>query len=397
MALPNVNITLGNGNIGSVTLSDDGIAGLIVTGTSVSTTLALEKVYVLSSTADLKKLGITEENNPLAYKEVTAFYATAGDGAELHLLVTDEENALTEICAATAGSPLKTLVDSAAGRIRLVGININPGSEYEGTVTSGIDQDVVTAVTAAQQVADSYLSQIAPFVVLLPALGWNGQTTSLYQPREGSQNSVSLVMASDGKVGNGKYFSAAIGQVLGRLATCAVNISIARVRDGSIAAAGYLTDGKTPEEDFSLWNTLHDAGYIFYRTYIGKNGYYLNDDATAVATTDDYHRLCLTRVIQKALVICYKTYIDEILDSISVDPETGQVSQPMCKYYEQLLVRSINTNMDGEISGFTAYIDPAQDLITSGRLSIQAKIVPTALLKEINVDLSFENPFNTNA
>ena len=50
--------------------------------------------------------------------------------------------------------------------------------------------------------------------------------------------------------------------------------------------------------------------------------------------------------------------------------------------------------MAGEISGFTAYIDPAQDLITTGRLSIQAKIVPTALLKEINVDLSFNNPFN---
>ena len=238
------------------------------------------------------------------------------------------------------------------------------------------------------------MSQIAPFVVLLPAMGWSGSTTSLYQPREGSQNCVSVVMASDGKVGDGKYYSAAIGQVLGRLATCAVNISLARVRDGSIAAAGYLTDGKTPEEDFSLWNALHDAGYIFYRTYIGKNGYYLNDDATAVATTDDYHRLCLTRVIQKALVICYKTYIDEILDSISVDPETGQVPQPMCKYYEQLLIRAINTNMDGEISGFTAYIDPAQDLITSGRLNIQAKVVPTALLKEINVDLSFENPFN---
>lgn len=70
MALPNVNITLGNGNIGSVTLSDDGIAGLIVTGAAVSTTLELEKAYVLSSTADLKKLGITEENNPLAYKEI---------------------------------------------------------------------------------------------------------------------------------------------------------------------------------------------------------------------------------------------------------------------------------------------------------------------------------------
>ena len=155
-------------------------------------------------------------------------------------------------------------------------------------------------------------------------------------------------------------------------------------------------DGKTPEEDFSLWNALHDAGYIFYRTYIGKNGYYLNDDATAVATTDDYHRLCLTRVIQKALVICYKAYIDEILDSISVDPETGQIPSPMCKYYERLLTSAIETNMAEEVSGFTAYIDPAQNLITSGRLSVQAKVVPTALLKEINVDLSFENPFNSN-
>lgn len=78
-----------------------------------------------------------------------------------------------------------------------------------------------------------------------------------------------------------------------------MNISIARVRDGSIAAEGWLTDGKKPEDDYSLWNTLHDAGYIFYRTFIGKNGYYLNDDPTAVATTDDYHRLSLTRVSKK--------------------------------------------------------------------------------------------------
>lgn len=396
MSLPNVNITLGNGNIGTVTLSDDGIAGLILTGAAVSTTLELDKVYVISSTSDLKKLGLTAENNPLAYKDVLGFYESAGDGAELHLLVVEEGTTLTEICSMEDGSPLKTLIDSAAGRIRLVGININPDAEYSPTVTSGIDQDVVTAVTAAQQVAESYLKQIAPFVVLLPALAWNGSTTSLYQPREGSQNSVSVVMASDGVYGESEYYSAAIGRVLGRLATCAVNISLARVRDGSLVADGYLTNGKKPEESYSLWNALHDAGYIIYRTYIGKNGYYLNDDPTAVATTDDYHRISLVRVIQKALVICYKTYIDEIMDSIEVDPETGKVPQPMCKYYEQLLVRAINTNMEGEISGFTAYVDANQDLISTNALKVQAKVVPTALLKEINVDLSFENPFNTS-
>ena len=376
MSLPNVNITLGNGNIGTVTLSDDGIAGLILTGKAVLSTLELNKVYVIASTGDLKKLGLTAENNPLAYKEVLGFYESAGDGAELHLLVVDAAKTLTEICSMEAGSPLKTLIDSAAGRIRLVGINRNPEAEYEPTVTSGIDQDVITAVTATQQVIDSYLKQIAPFVALLPALAWNGTTDSLYQPREGSQDSVSVVMASDGKYGASEYYSAAIGKVLGRLATCAVNISPARVRDGSLVAAGYLTNGKKPEESYSLWNALHDAGYIFYRTYIGKNGYYLNDDPTAVATTNDYHRLSLTRVIQKALVICYKTYIDEILDSVAVDPETGKLPQPMCKYYEQLLVRAVNTNMEGEISGFTAYIDPNQDLISTNVLKVQAKVVP---------------------
>lgn len=93
-------------------------------------------------------------------------------------------------------------------------------------------------------------------------------------------------------------------------------------------------------------------------------------------------------------MICYKTYIDEILDSVAVDPETGKLPQPVCKYYEQLLIRAVNTNMEGEISGFTAYIDSNQDLISTNVLKVQAKVVPTALLKEINVDLSFDNPFN---
>ncbi len=396
MALPNVNIILGNGNIGTVTLSDDGIAGMILTGAAVTDGLALNKVYILSAAKDLEKLGVNEANNPLVFKDVVAFYATAGDGAELHLLVVAEATTLTQICASTAGSPLQTLIDSAAGRIRLVGINRNPPESYSPTIKNCIDGDVITAVAAAQVLTKSYMSKIAPFALFLPALGWAGDTDDLYQPREGSYNNVSIVMASDGIYGESELYSAAIGQVLGRAAQCAVNISIARVKDGAIAAKGFLTDGNTPEEDYSLWNTLHDAGYIFYRTYIGKNGYYLNDDATAVATTDDYHRLCLTRTIQKAVVVCYKVYIDEILDSIQVDPDTGQLTQPMCKYFEQNVIRAIGTNMSEEISGFSAYVDPAQDLITSGALKIQCKIVPTALLKEINVDLSFNNPSNSD-
>ena len=73
MSLPNVNIVLGNGNMGAVTLSDDGISGLILTGTAVAGKLELNRAYVLGSTLDLVKLGIDEKNNPFLYKELMAY------------------------------------------------------------------------------------------------------------------------------------------------------------------------------------------------------------------------------------------------------------------------------------------------------------------------------------
>ena len=46
MALPNVTINLENGNLGRIAQSDDGVAGLILTGAAVSDKLALNEVYL---------------------------------------------------------------------------------------------------------------------------------------------------------------------------------------------------------------------------------------------------------------------------------------------------------------------------------------------------------------
>lgn len=47
MALPNVTINLENGNLGRIAQSDDGVAGLILTGAAVSDKLALNEVYLI--------------------------------------------------------------------------------------------------------------------------------------------------------------------------------------------------------------------------------------------------------------------------------------------------------------------------------------------------------------
>lgn len=394
MSLPNVNIVLGNGNMGAVTLSDDGISGLILTGTAVAGKLELNRAYVLGSTLDLAKLGIDEKNNPFLYKELMAYYAAAGEGAELHLLVVSESTTLTQICANDAASPLKKLVNSAAGRIRLVGINRNTPAEYTPTKEKGLDKDVITAIAAANVVAEGFLAAIAPFRILLPAIGWDGSTDALYQPREGSYNRVGVVLASDGKFGASKLYSAAVGQVLGRAAKISVHQNIGRVRDGAIATEGYLTDGKTPEEHFSEWNLLNDAGYIFYRTFVSKNGYYLNGDPVAAPTTDDYCYLSSGRVVDKAMVIAYKTYIDEILDNIVMDPDKGTIPSHICKSYEASIERAVGMNMSGEISSFTAYIDPAQNILASGNMTVSCEVVPMGTLRKITVNLSLTNPAN---
>ena len=389
MGLGNVNIKLENGALGRVATTDDGVAGLIVTGKAVAEKLDLNKVYLFSSTRDLTTYGITEEDNPLLYKEITAFYEQAGDGAELYVLVVSEATTLTQMCSVEDGSPLKKLIDYAAGRIRLVGINKLPPAEYEADTAQGIDGDVITAVAAAQNIAEAYQDKINPFRLLLPAILWTGSTESLFKPREGSYNRVGLVLAADKIIG--EIASPAIARVLGRAAKIAVNYSIARVKDGTIAADGFLADGKTPEEHAGMLDALHDTGYIFYRTFVGKNGYYLSDDCMAAPLTDDYSNLNLGRVIDKAIVIAYSAYVDEIQDSIEVD-DNGQLPQYLCSYFEGNMENAVAANMQEEISNFECFIDPKQNILSTGVMNVSCKIVPKGILKEINVTLGFDNP-----
>lgn len=389
MSLPGVNIILGNGGLGQTTATSDGVAGLILTGKAVTGKLELDKHYQLSSTRDLKALEITAENNSLVDKEVKAFYAQAGEGAELHLVVVKESTTLTAMCDPADGSPLRKLIDAGGGRIRLVGVNKLPGAEYEAEITQGIDGDAITAAEKAQQTADSYAAQIRPFRVLLPAAVWSGTTETLYKPAESSYNRVAFVLASDQAIGN--YYSAAIGMVLGRAALVEPQQSIGRVRSGAIAANGYFTSGADYLAKSGLANALHDAGYIFFMSYPTKNGCYLNGDPMAAAPSDDYSALYLGRVIDKAMVITYSTYISEILDNVRVD-EKGGLPIGVCKSFEGMIENAVNTAMGNQISSFTAYVDPAQNILSSGKLTIECKLVPLGMLREIQVNLSFDNP-----
>ena len=385
--LPNVNISLGNGNLGRVSSGNDGVAGLVLTGAAVAGKLELDKAYQLSSTKDLVSLGVTKENNALADKEVRAFYAAAGEGSELHLMVVAPTVTLTQMCDSADASPLNQLLNAAGGRIRLVGVNKIAAADYEADTAQGIDGDAITAAEKAQQTARNAAEAVRPFRLLMPAPAWTGSTESLFKPREGSSNAVAFVLASDDTANK----TAAIGMVLGRAAAIELHQSIARVRNGAIASNGWFTNGKSYLELAGMAEALHDAGYIFFRKFPTRNGAYLNDDATAAPLTDDYSALRLGRVIDKARTIIYDTYIGEIQDNVAVD-ENGKIPAGICVSFESMIENAVLAGMDGQISGFSAYVDPDQNILSTSKMKVECKIVPQGILSAIEVNLEFANP-----
>lgn len=387
MPIPSVNITLGNGNLGQVSSSSDGIAGMILTGKAVAGKLELNKHYQLSSTRDLTTLGITAADNFLADKEVKAFYKQTGEGAELHLLVVTEATTLSAMCAAEASSPLSKLMDAAGDRIRLLGVNKIAPAEYEAQVTQGIDPDAITAAESAQQSLESYTGKICPARLFMPACGWDGTTENLFKPAEGSYNRVYVVMASDDPANK----TASIGQFLGRAASIEAHQSLGRVRSGAIATDGWLTNGKNYREPASLSDTLHDAGYGIYVKYPTRNGCYISSDHMAAPDSDDYSKLYLGRVVDKAILIIYDTYLDEIKDNVEVDDD-GYLPDGICASYVSAIEKAIGAQMGTQISGFGAEIDRQQNILSTGKIEIRGKITPQGVTDTIEFGLSLANP-----
>lgn len=403
MSLPNVNIVIGNGNLGRVAASTDATAGMIVHGVAVPGKLELTKLYTLSSTRDLDRLGIIAEAttegqaiNPLAFSEIANFYAQAGEGAELHLIVVADTMTPEQIVDSAAASPLCKLIEGAGGRIRIVSINYMPSQADAAAAEKQIEK-LAAAVAKAHKCAENYAARMMPFRILLPfaPVMWDETASEppIYKPNEGSYNRVGVVAICNASGSCAGYPSPAIA--LGRAAAIEPQMSIGRVKDGAVLPDAKLPNGKTFKTQRSISEILDAAGYVTPIGYPTKNGAYLNGGPMATTITDDYSDLSLGRIIDKAVVVVYNTYITEIQDNITVSQDGG-LPPGVCVSFSSMLENAIAASMGRQISSFSVAIDSTQNVLSTGRLEIQCKIVPMATLREINVNLSFENPALTN-
>lgn len=390
MALPNVKIELGNGALGSLGDTGDGIAGLVMTGTG-TVGIPLVTPKVIYSLSEAVALGITEDAEPAAYRHIKEFYdgyayATGSDTAELYIMLTSAATTLAAVADKDTPAGAKLLLDYANGRIKLLGITRTPASGYTPDLEDGVDADSIAAMPKANELAGLFATGQKPLRVLVEGRSFDYDnigdlediTTYTYQR-------VAMVLWSTHADG-----SSSVGYTVGVKAGLPVQRKLSRVANGQIPLSkAYI--GVDAAEDITGVATIHDKGYITLRTYPTRAGYYFTGEPMACLPTDDYAILSRGLVIDKAQRIAYDTFLDEVEEDVEVDGD-GQLLPGYKAYLEKKIENAISLGMTGQISGVQFSIPAGQNILSNNTTKAVLSIIPKGYQTYIEVLLGFTNP-----
>ncbi|MCL2245849.1 MAG: DUF2586 family protein [Lentimicrobiaceae bacterium] len=388
MGLPNVYIIVNRSGLGQVAFTNDGIMGILLVGSGVSGKLVLNTPYSIFSLADAEKLGIEKTgSNAHAWKQIKEFYDDGGSGKKLWILLHNEE-LMSESVDGTQSVAHK-LIDGANGEIAVLGVT--RGNSPSNEIVDGLNEDVIPTIIAAQLLANEYQKKIMPFSCVIDGLGYDGDADVVPDLKQRNDHRCSVVLSASANDG-----VASVGQLLGRLASVPVQRKASRIKDGALTnLEGFLTDGsKVDKELVGDLGTLHDKGYIVYRTIPGRTGFFYSGDPSATLPTDDLNTISRNRIIDKVLKIAYNVYVEELDDDVPMTA-SGNIEAAVCGYLKNKIENQVNGNMADEISSFSAFIDPEQNLLSGAPLEISLSIVPMAYLSEIKVTIGFVNPLLT--
>ncbi|TKT89477.1 DUF2586 family protein [Dyadobacter frigoris] len=389
MALPGVQINVSDGALGRTTVTDDGVAAMVLTGIAASG-LALNVPARIYSLSDAATLGIAVATHPYAYGQISDFYSKTGVGAELWIILVAEATTHAAVFTATTG-PMQKLLDAAQGRVTIAATALGRAVGYTPTMTGLLDYDLVAVATLAQAVANGQTAKFSPLRVVLDGSYLVTPLTGVVSVK-GANDRVGVFL---GVTESGKR-TASMGMFLGALAAIPVHQSIARVKTGMFSANGALTSG-LPLSGYSdaQLGSLHDAGYMILRSFQGLQGAFISKDLTLASDTSDYTSIALGRTMDKAIRLAYQTYVLELNDTVEISSD-GKLLPTKVSYIEDVIRRTLNQRMvaEGNCSAVNVSVDPNQNVLSTEMIKVVVKITPLGYLGSIVVELGFFNPSN---
>jgi hypothetical protein len=409
MARPGVAISKGNGQIGGVPVSEDGVSALVISAKGTYAAGVTGNVFLTLKNAE--DAGITQAKDAsegnLVWEHVKDFYENAPDGTKLYVWFFPDTLTLTQLFtgASAINNGLINLL-KAAGDVRLLGVALNPSYvELSGT---GITPDMLTALPLGQAFVRAEFSRFRPVNILLEGRRFGGTIAAATNLRLQAAESVSVVVSREkGKTAvlvssgiAGAVNFAQLGYALGRVASLSVERSIGDVSLGALTgiATAELSGGQNLDSITDAeYDALHDKGYIFYLRQSGKPGWFFNSDPTACPLTNDYSRIALGRVIDKACRITRRVYLERVNSKVRVNKSNGQLEPIFVKTYENELRSAIEAEMvdTDEVISVVVTVDPRQNVLSTKKVSSLVELVPFGILEQQAVIVQFDNPFNS--
>lgn len=393
-------ITKTNGGLGRRNPSDDMVSGLLANGLAVVGGVQLDTVYRLKGVQDALALLITPEydttNSVLVYEHINEFFRINPNG-DLYILLVAQTTTFTELVDPILPGNAKKLLIEAEGKIKQLAVAYNPTTPpVDFSVTEG-------AILKAQELADSEYTLHRPIQILLEGKGY-----VIAEPvdfRIENAKNVSVMIGQSSEVANREIAAAspylgygAVGTLLGAVSRAAVNENVAWVEKFNVyggtlssASVGGILLKDISDGDLE---TLNDNGAIFFRQHIGRAGYYFNDSHTATALTSDYAYIENNRTIDKAVRSIRSVLLPRLASPVLVDPDTGKLPASVIKSYENDGRKALELMQNNnEISSFTVFVDPEQNILALSELQIQFSLIPTGTARNIKVTIGFSNPF----
>lgn len=380
-------ITRGNGGLGRRSPQTDMISGLVISGYPESGLAQLDTVYKLQRLTDATALGFTSDgSNTHAYEHIKEFFRMNPNGTLWIILglVTVKYVDLIEGYA-------PKLLDAANGDINQLAISYNPQTPVSTPA------HLLLAIPVAQALADSEFENKRPLLVVLEGRGFDIEDP--FDLRAMNVPSVCVVIGQGNEYADYDPNYAAVGTVLGAISKAPVNVNIGWVQNFNCYGSNLIgwRIGNLANVSQTLQDTLNELGFIFFKNHTGIAGIYLNDSHTGAEITSDYAYLENVRTSNKVVRIIRKTMLPNVNAPIQVNPTTGQLPLPVVSAWEAQVNKAVKEEMlnNSELSGFTYFIDPEQNILSTSELNSEFELIPTGTARTIRANVSFSNPFNS--
>jgi hypothetical protein len=142
--------------------------------------------------------------------------------------------------------------------------------------------------------------------------------------------------------------------------------------------------------DKAVVNSLDTERYLFFVTYSGLSGSYMNDSHTMDVSTSDYFMIENVRTMDKAVRGIRTNLLPELGSSLYIDPETGMLQSYTVEHLKTVAGRVLeDMEKAGELSGYVVDIDPDQDVLSSSELEFVIKQVGVGVLRRIRINIGF--------